>query len=142
MPIEQLRPGCEHRYPTAVCRYHLAEKGLERAHQTVEEWLAGNGDQHTVNILIASPEDDPSIFVFPRDQRRAAAQGKGLVGGFEVAGDFVLSAPKEEETFLRASVATASEILRQVCPPDWGNKKGINPTIHRSMSGTNHRDRV
>lgn len=119
MPIELLKAGGEEHYPTAVCRYHLAEEGLDRADWTIKQWLAGNGLHRSVNILIASPEGDPSIFFFPRDRRQATAEGKGLVGGFEVAGDFVLSAPHEEETFRNASVAGAKEILRQVCPPDW-----------------------
>ena len=119
MPIEMLHLGGEEHYPTAVRRYCLAEEGLNRADQTIACWLAGDGLHRSVNILVAGPGGEPSIFFFPRDRRLATARGKGLVGGFEVAGDFVLSAPHEEETFRGASVATAREILGQVCPPDW-----------------------
>jgi len=119
MPIEQLAPNSEEHYPTALCRYHLAEDGLARAHHTIDQWLMGDGDHRSVNILIASPSGEPCIHLFPRDKRYATAAGKGLVGGFEVAGDFVLSAPAEEETFRNASVAAAVEILRQISPPDW-----------------------
>jgi hypothetical protein len=120
MPIEQLHPNCEEHYPTAICRYHLAEDGLVRAHRAAKQWLSGDEQYHSLNILIASPGGDPQIFVFPRDRRHATAEGKGLVGGFEVSGDFVLSAPHERGTFENASVAVAKEILGQVCPPDWG----------------------
>ena len=117
--VMQLKPGCEENYPTAVCCFHLAEKGLEHAHQTAARWLAGDGDNRSLNILIASPEGEPVIYFFPRDKRRATAQGKGLVGGFEVSGDFVLSAPREKETFRNACVAAANTILTQIHPPDW-----------------------
>ena len=36
--------------------------------------------------------------------------------GFEVAGDFVLSAPTEEATFKEGTVETARRILNQVRP--------------------------
>jgi hypothetical protein len=39
-----------------------------------------------------------------------------LVGGFEVAGDFVLSAPAERATFDEADVETARGILEQIDP--------------------------
>lgn len=120
MPIEQLRPGCEENYPTAVCCFHLSEDGLEHAHRTAERWLTGDEDNRSLNILIASPSSgEPVIYFFPRDKRRATAQDKGLVGGFEVSGNFVLSAPGEELTFHNASVATANNILSQIHPPDW-----------------------
>jgi hypothetical protein len=119
MPIEELKPGCEDNYPTGVRRFPLADDGLAQAHRAAERWLAGDGDNRSLNILIASPEGEPVIFFFPRDKRRATAAGKGLVGGFEVAGDFVLSAPLERETFEQASVAEAIEILSQIRPPDW-----------------------
>jgi hypothetical protein len=119
MPIESLREGAEDCYPTAVCRFHLGEDGLERADQTISRWLGGDESHRSFNLLVASPNGDTEIFFFPRDRRRATAEGKGLVGGFEVAGDFVLSAPHEEETYQTASAAIASEILGQINPPDW-----------------------
>ena len=42
-----------------------------------------------------------------------------LSSGFEVAGDFVLSAPAEEQTFQDGSVAVARRILNQIRPPGW-----------------------
>ena len=119
MPIEQLPLGREGEYPTAVCRIPLGTHGLDRAHFAAKQWLEGDPQNRRVNILIASPGGKTSIFVFPRDQRHATAPGKGLIGGFEVAGDFVLSSPKEQETFRKASAEAAREILKHCCPPDW-----------------------
>jgi hypothetical protein len=119
MPVEQLPPGRDDDYPTAVCRFPLGSDGLDRAHFAAEQWLDGDPENRRVNILIASPGGRTSVFVFPRDQRYATAPGKSLIGGFEVAGDFVLSAPKEQETFRAASAAVARDILKQICPPDW-----------------------
>lgn len=119
MPIERLQPGREHCYPTAVRRFRANDGGLEAAHALAEHWLGGDPRQHSVNLLIATIGVDPCVFVFPRDQRYASAPGKGLIGGFEVSGDFVLSAPREEETFHEASVDIARDLLRQIRPPDW-----------------------
>jgi hypothetical protein len=125
MPIERMPAGREPLYPTAVRRFRLDDDGFERAHRFAETWLAGDRRVRSVNVLLASPRTDTWVFVFPRDQRHAKAEGKGLVGGFEVAGDFVLSAPGEEATFRQASAETARDILRQVCPPDWPRDAAI-----------------
>jgi len=119
MPIEQLQPGNEENYPTAVCRFPLGSDGLDHAHFAAQQWLEGDTQHRSLNILVATIGSDPCIFVFPRDQRYASATGMGLVGGFEVAGDMVLSSAHEEHTFHHATVTTAREILTQICPPDW-----------------------
>ena len=115
MPIEEMPPGRESEYPTLVYRFGQNTGGGEAAHAAAQEWL-DRDPQHSINILIASPEGETSIFVFPRDQRQSTAKGKGLVGGFEVAGDFVLSSPNEKQTFLDASPETARSILEQIRP--------------------------
>ena len=117
MPIERLRPGDEGQYPTTVRRFEADHGDLEGAHAAAQEWLGRDRQNHSLNLLVATVDGDATIFLFPRDQRRASADGKGLVGGFEVAGDFVLSAPEEEATFLGTSAATARAILGQVRPP-------------------------
>jgi hypothetical protein len=116
MPIESLKPGHEDDYPTAVKRFDIRKGGLESAHAAAQDWLGCDPQNHSLNLLATMVDGDPTVFLFPRDQRRATADGKGLVGGFEVAGDFVLSAPQEEATFLGASVAAAHSILAQVRP--------------------------
>lgn len=117
MPIEQLMPGQEAAYPTAVQRFAADDVGRATAHAAIAEWLQRDPEHHTQNVFIHGPVEAATIFFFPRDKRRAKATNKGLVGGFEVAGDFVMSAPAEEAAFRTASVALAREILGQVTPP-------------------------
>lgn len=126
MPIERMHPGAEDKYPTIVCRFPLDDWRYDRAvdtlsiaHSAIDEWLENDRERRSVNILIAPVGDTPCVFVFPRDCRYSSATHMGLVGGFEVAGDMILSAPHEEETFRTASVAIARDILSQVRPPDW-----------------------
>lgn len=116
MPIERLTLGREAAYPTAVCRFDLGQGGIDTAHLSADKWIQENPQHHSLNILVATIEGCETVFIFPRDQRRAQAKGKGLVGGFEVAGDFVLSAPTEDATFKEGTVETARRILNQVRP--------------------------
>lgn len=128
MPIEALTVEQIAAYPTLVERFALAdeedatsptatEAWLNCAHAAIEAWLARDPDFHTLNLLVASPGDTPVIYFFPRDRRHAAATNKGLVGGFEVAGDFVMSAPAERAAFEQASAALARQILEEIRPP-------------------------
>lgn len=112
MPIEEMPPGREAGYPTVVHRFRIADD----AHAAADDWLRRDPAHHSVNIFIATVAGETRVYVFPRDQRRARAANKGLVGGFEVAGDFVLSAPREEETFRNASAKIARSILTQIRP--------------------------
>lgn len=116
MPIEHMVPGKAEHYPTAVRRFGPNDGGLDAAHDAADGWIRQDPENHTVNILIAQIEGAPTLFVFLRDQRKATATNKGLVGGFEVAGDFVMSAPNEEAAFRKADAALAREILGQVNP--------------------------
>lgn len=118
VPIEQIENHREKDYPTAVQRFDLHDDGLNRAHAVADEWQDSDPGNHSVNLLVATPNGRTHIFVFARDRRRSSAVGKGLVGGFEVAGDFVLSAPSEIATFDNASAESARGILAQVRPPD------------------------
>lgn len=117
MPIEALRPGGEVSYPASVQRFEADAEGTRDAHSFADGWVKRDPENHTVNILIATPQDEPVIFIFARDKRHAKAEEKGLVGGFEVAGDFAMSAPAERKPFEEATAETAIRILKQVCPP-------------------------
>ncbi len=114
MPIETMPVGGERHYPTVVYRFRAAD--ADEAHRVMEAWLNRDPENNTVNTLITTPADETLIYFFPRDKRRAKAENKGLVGGFEVAGDFVMSAPREEAAFNAASAEIARSILTQVRP--------------------------
>lgn len=116
MPIESLTPGKEANYPTIVHRCPLNDNGFENAHTAADAWIKKDPENHTINVLISGTGDQATIWIFPRDQRRAKATNKGLVGGFEVAGDFVLSAPAEREPFETSDAQTARDILQQIRP--------------------------
>ncbi len=119
MPIERIVPGTEASYPTAIGRFSFDEAGVRAAHDFAASWLDGDRANHSLNLLIATTDGRACVFIFPRDKRHATADCKGLMGGFEVAGDFVLSAPREEETFRNASVEIARDMLSQIRPPAW-----------------------
>jgi hypothetical protein len=123
MPIERIAAGKESEYPTVVGSFPLDADGIARAHAMADRWLHGGGVHRSLNVLAATTDGQSRVFIFPRDQRHATADGKGLVGGFEVAGDFVLSAPRERETFEAASPELARRILGQIRPPDWDEAK-------------------
>jgi len=116
MPIEELTPGQESHYPKIVHRFAANADGAKEAHTLVCDCVPGATENHSINILVTTIDDAGCLFVFPRDQRRAQATNKGLVGGFEVSGDFCLSAPNEEEGFRNASANTARGILEQIRP--------------------------
>ena len=117
MPIESLAVGAEAAYPTVVRRYVIdGEKGVDEAHEFGQGWVADDVENHTVNLLVATVGGEVNVFVFPRDVRQATAAGKGLVGGFEVAGDFVLSSAAERVTFENSSAEMARGILGEIRP--------------------------
>ncbi len=120
MPIESLSHEHEADYPTVVRRFDLdRHDGLAEAHDYAVKWVNADSDNHTINLLITTiDEASMAAFIFPRDSRHSTAEGKGLVGGFEVSGDFCLSAPAERETFDKADARTARNILSQIHPPE------------------------
>jgi hypothetical protein len=117
MPIERIAASGLGQYPTTVQRFVLADGSAQDIQRVAQDWLERDSEHHSLNILITTPDRDTHVYLFPRDKRRATAQGKGLVGGFEVAGDFVFSAPRERAVFESASVETARGILGEVRPP-------------------------
>lgn len=116
MPIERMTDGGERAYPSAVHKYLLEGDGLARAQAAAEAWLTRDSDHHSLNLLVATTGPQTAMFLFPRDKRRATARGKGLMGGFEMAGDFVLSGPAERALFDESSVALARRLLEDVRP--------------------------
>lgn len=137
MPIESLPDERVDAYPTLVRRFPISraaalmsgrsrrfsfdtgnDAGIDAAHRYADRWMMLDSEHHTVNLLVATPKGakDASVWIFPRDRRRATVAGKGLMGGFEVAGDFVLSAPGERDAFEQADAASARQWLSAVRP--------------------------
>lgn len=112
-PVEVLPTGFEERYPTALRRF---ADGPASALDYVAEWGARDPAHHRVNVLVAGEPGSPVIHVFPRDTRRSHASAKGLMGGFEVCGDFVYSEPGQRGTFETASAELARSILAEIRP--------------------------
>ena len=54
--------------------------------------------------------------MFPRDTRKSHAAAKGLMGGFEVCGDFVYSEPDKRPEFEAASAELARSLLEEIRP--------------------------
>lgn len=114
-PVEDLPDGFEDRYPTALRRF---SNGPGPALDFVAAWAGRNPAHHRVNVLVAGPPASPTIHVFPRDTRRSDAAAKGLMGGFEVCGDFVYSEADKRAAFEAASAVLARSILEEIRPAE------------------------
>jgi hypothetical protein len=112
LPVEDLAPGAEGSYPTALHRFH----DVAAATGYVEEWLGADPDHHRLNILVAGPAGAAVIHVFARDSRKTHAAEKGLIGGFEVCGDLVYSEPDTRPQFDDASAEMARRVITAVRP--------------------------
>ncbi len=115
MPIERLRPGTESDYPIPVAVFRMPG-AIDRAHDHVVAWEAVDPENHRVNLLVATVAAEPTVFVVLRDARQTIATNKGLMGGWEVAGDFAYSEPGMRREFEAASLATVREALSQIRP--------------------------
>jgi hypothetical protein len=123
-PIEALDPGSEDRYPTRVWRFAPGSEAL--ADRRVAEWLDADPG-HRANLLVAGSGE---LFVIPREASRSHAAQKGLMGGFEVAGDFVFSDPPRRSDFERADLASAVSALQEIEP---GRLRGDRPAGGRAL---------
>jgi hypothetical protein len=128
-PVEDLHADRDGQYPIALHRFRDAAA----AHRHIEEWRERDPEHHRVNLLVAGSSRRPQIYVVPRDTRRPRAAKKGLMGGFEVAGDFAFSEPDRRADFEQADLATAREALRQIVPPALGRGTGAG---HGDVGGS------
>ncbi len=113
-PVEALADGREGDYPTALRRFAGGDR--LRAHTYAAEWVGRDPEHHRVNVLVAGPASSPTVFVFPRDTRKSHAAAKGLIGGFEVCGDFVYSEKDKRTQFEVASAELARSLLSEIRP--------------------------
>lgn len=109
-PIEDLAPGGEDAYPTTVWRFPAGSE--QSAGQRVGEWLDSAGG-HRANVLVAGSGE---VFVVPRESARSHASRKGLMGGYEVSGDFVYSDTSHRAHFEAADLAAAQAALGEIRP--------------------------
>ncbi len=114
-PVESLPEESEDSYPTSVARFDATDTGAA-ALEHAEDWMGRDREHHRVNLLVAGPDGAPTIHVFPRDTRRSHAAAKGLMGGFEVCGDFVYSEPNKRAEFESASAELARSLLGEIRP--------------------------
>ncbi len=116
MPVESLRPGAEEDYPTPVAVFSLATASVTEIDLHISDWIERDPEHHRVNLLVAMADKIPKVFVFLRDTRFTVATNKGLMGGWEVAGDFAYSEPGMRAEFETASLGTVTKALGQIRP--------------------------
>lgn len=115
-PVENLPGGHEDAYPTAIKRFSAEHEGAALAY--ADEWMQRDVEHHRLNVMVAGLVSSPTIYVFPRDTRKSYAPAKGLMGGFEVCGDFVYSESDTRSQFERASAELARSLLGAIRPQD------------------------
>lgn len=116
MPVEKLRAGMELEYPTPVAVFPLSMTNLAQVDEYITKWEERDPAHHRVNLLVATVDSVPNVFVFLRDTRFTVASNKGLMGGWEVAGDFAYSEPGMRAEFESASLETVKTALAQIRP--------------------------
>jgi hypothetical protein len=114
-PVEQLSPDRQLSYPTPLRVFADSETVGSEVADYVTSWDRRNPRHHRVNLLVASPDGRPRVFVFLRDTRVTIAGNKGLMGGWEVAGDFAYSDRRED--FETADIETVRASYAEIRPP-------------------------
>ena len=84
----------------------------------VESWQARDPQHHRVNLLVAPRRRNPAVFIFLRDTRFTIARSKGLMGGWEVAGEFAYSDRRAD--FQAADLNSVRAAYSEIRPPAWG----------------------
>lgn len=98
----------------------------DAAHLIITNWHELNKEYHTVNVIGSRVDTEFRMFIFLRDTRRLAGEGKsGDMASFECGGSIVLSycpPPErsrdinERETFESANVSTVRRLLGDIAP--------------------------
>jgi hypothetical protein len=99
---------------------------IDAAHHIIDRWQKLNPQNHTENIIAVKSGKLFRIFIFLRDTRRLAGEGKfGDMASFECGGVIVLSyrplkretgKPNEKKTFDNAGLDTVRRLLANVAP--------------------------
>ncbi|MDJ0953887.1 MAG: DUF4922 domain-containing protein [Acidimicrobiia bacterium] len=112
-PIEDLTPGREVDYPAPLRVFPDTAEG--EVVRYVSRWEERDPEHHRVNVLVAPWHGRAAVFVILRDTRARNAAAKGLMGGWEVAGDFAYSEKRKQ--FEAADLATVRGALAEITPP-------------------------
>jgi hypothetical protein len=95
-PVEGLLADHHEDYPTPLRVFPVTGAVRSNVTHHVLDWERRDPQHHRVNLLVAPYGGNPSVFVFLRDTRVTVARNKGLMGGWEVAGDFAYSDMRKE----------------------------------------------
>jgi hypothetical protein len=95
-PVEGLLADHHDDYPIPLRVFPVTESVCSDVTRHVLDWEQRDPEHHRVNLLVAPCGGNPSVFVFLRDTRVTVARNKGLMGGWEVAGDFAYSDRRKE----------------------------------------------
>lgn len=116
LPVEDLPPDGEDRYPAALQRFEIDGHGTAEALAAARGWIDRDPRHHRVNVLVVGPAARPVVHVFARDSRLTHAVAKGLMGGFEICGDLVYSEPGKRHIFETATAEVARAAIAEVRP--------------------------
>ena len=116
-PIEQLTPGRASSYPMPVRVFAGGDSTGADVAEHVLGWESRDPAHHRVNLLVAPHSGGPAVYVILRDTRVTIAGNKGLMGGWEVAGDFAYSEPGRQRDFESADLGSIRAAFREIRPP-------------------------
>jgi len=114
-PVETLRAGHHHDYPTPLRVFPVTGSVQSDVSRHVLDWERRDPEHHRVNLLVAQCGEYPAVFAFLRDTRVTIARNKGLMGGWEVAGDFAYSDRRME--FEGADLDAVRAAFADIRPP-------------------------
>jgi hypothetical protein len=112
-PVEEIASAKVSAYPTPLLLME-GPRSIDVA-DYVTAWQERDPQHHRVNLLATLREGRPAVFVFLRDTRFTIAGNKGLMGGWEVAGDFAYSDRRSD--FNAADIEAVRSAYAAIRPP-------------------------
>lgn len=114
-PVEELPPDRALNYPTPVQLFAGSSSLETEVTDFITTWEGRDPEHHRVNMLVATRDRQPTVFVFLRDTRFTIARNKGLMGGWEVNGDFAYDDQRDD--FEAADIGSVRTAFAQIRPP-------------------------
>ena len=115
-PVEEITPGCISGYPMPLRVFDGSPSIAMDVADYVASWEERDPHHHRVNLLVSLREGNPIVYTFLRDTRVTVARNKGVMGGWEVAGDFAYSDRRPD--FEGADLEAVRAAFAEVRPPD------------------------